>query len=443
MNAVPIRGSLVGQVIDGRFSLQVWLGGSDTSGTFLTELPGPGSQRAAIKLFSAPAQAEDRLSTWTEATSLSHVHLVRILHFGRAEIAGAPVVYVVTELAEEILAQIIPERPLAPDEAREMLVPVLDALSYLHAKNYVHAHLRPSNILVVENEVKLSADSIRLNDSLALELESSDLHNAPETATHPVSFAADIWSLGVTVVEALTQQLPVWDSASDADPVLPELPRPFATIARRCLRVDPTQRCTVSEIRRMLAGKPIQVSPPQPETPAELDAPIESPPRSSPARLPMIPLLVGFLLLVAIIVGLIVRSRNTDAAPPQKEVARQAPPAEPVVKPPSPPPATTASAKGEVLHRVVPDVSQSASNTIQGRVVVAVRVSVDSAGTVTNAEFATHGPSAYFARIAMESAHEWKFKPPEKNGHAVASSWLLRFEFKRNGTDATSVETIP
>src|SRR5579863_9303712 len=180
MNAVPIRGSLVGQVIDGRFSLIEWLGGSGTSGTFLTEISGAPAQKAAIKIFSTPAEAEDRLSTWTEAASLSHVNLVRILHFGRAEIDGAPVVYVVTEFAEEVLSQIIPERPLAPEEAREMLEPVLDALSYLHAKSYVHAHLRPSNILVVENEVKLSADSILADSSLALELESSDLHNAPE-----------------------------------------------------------------------------------------------------------------------------------------------------------------------------------------------------------------------------------------------------------------------
>ena len=40
MNPVPIRGSLVGQVIDGRFSLIEWVGGSGTSGVFLTEISG-------------------------------------------------------------------------------------------------------------------------------------------------------------------------------------------------------------------------------------------------------------------------------------------------------------------------------------------------------------------------------------------------------------------
>ena len=248
MNAVSIRGDWVGRVIDGRFSLLEWLGGSGTSSTFVTELDGPGSRRAGIKLFSAPAQAEDRLSTWTATASLSHVHLVRILHFGRAEVDGIPLVYVVTELAEEVLSQIIPERPLTSEEARQMLEPVLDALSYLHANGLVHGHLKPSNILVVENEVKLSADGAIASGKPALGFNSGDVHNAPETATEPVAPAADMWSLGVTVVEALTQQLPVWDSAGETDPVLPAtLPKPFDEIARKCL---PCRSCAPRHAER-------------------------------------------------------------------------------------------------------------------------------------------------------------------------------------------------
>ncbi len=208
MNAVSIRGDWVGKVIDGRFSLLEWLGGSGSCGTFLTELDGPGSQKATLKLFSVPAQAEDRISTWKATEELSHVHLVRVLHFGRAEVDQTPLIYVVTEFAEEVLSQIIPERALTADEAREMLGPVLDALSYVHAKGFVHGHLKPSNILVVENEVKLSADGLIAAGALPLGFTSSDVHNAPETATGPIEPSADIWSLGATIVEALTQESP-------------------------------------------------------------------------------------------------------------------------------------------------------------------------------------------------------------------------------------------
>lgn len=441
MNAVSIRGDWVGRVIDGRYSLLEWLGGSGTSNSFVTELDGPGSRKAVIKLFFAPEQAEDRLSTWTATTSLSHVHLVRILHFGRAEIDGTDLVFIVTELAEEVLSQIIPERALTSEEARQMLEPVLDALSYLHANGLVHGHLKPSNILVVENEVKLSADGAISSGKPALEFSDSDVHNAPETATKPVAPSADIWSLGVTIVEALTQQLPVWDSATDSAPLVPaSLPRPFDEIARKCLDVDPARRCTLSDVRVLLHGKPRPVLP---QAPAARQAPPSMAEESSPVRLPLVPLIVGFVLLAAIIIGFAMRSHKTETAPLQTETTQQAPSAEPASHAPAPPAATSGTAKGEVVNRVVPDVSRRASNTIQGTVTVAVRVAVDSTGAVTDAQFASHGPSDYFARIAMESARNWKFKAPMQNGQAVASNWLLRYKFRRDGVDVTPAESNP
>ena len=443
MNAVSIRGDWVGRVIDGRFLLLEWLGGSGTCGSFLTELDGPGSQKATLKLFSVPAQAEERLSTWKAIGELSHVHLVRIRHFGSAEVDGIGLVYVVTEFADEVLSQIIPERPLTVDEAREMLGAVLDALSYLHSKGYVHGHLRPSNVMVIENEVRLSADSLVAAGEPAFELESSDVHNAPETATGPMAPPADIWSLGVTTVEALTQQLPVWDSAGGVEPVVPaSLPKPFDGIAHACLRVDPLERCSLSDVRALLDGKPKPVllkSEPVTDPPRMISA--EGPP--SP-RVPLVPLIAGLVLLVAIIVGLAMRNHKTQTVPPlQSETTQQAPSAEPESKTPSPPLSTTESAKGEVLNRDVPEVSPRASDTIQGKVSVAVRVTVDPTGAVTDAEFASHGPSDYFARIAMESARKWTFKPPLTNGRAAASTWMLRFAFRRGGTDVTPVETNP
>ena len=446
MNAVSIRGDWVGRVIDGRFSLLAWLGGSGSSGTFLTEFDG---QKAAIRLMPVSAQAEDRLAAWKNAANLSSPHLARVLRFGRGEVDGAAVVYAVTELAEEALAQIIPERALTDAEAREMMGPVLDALAYLHANGFVHGHVNPSNILVVENEVKLSSDGLIVAGKPAPGLLGSDAHHAPETATGPVAPSADIWSLGMTVVEALTQQPPVWDAATNTEPLVPTtLPKPFAAIARECLRVDPAQRCSLSDIRSMLDGK-AKVS--AVNLPAAVHAPARIPETESRKKMPVVPLIVGAVLLIAIIIGFGVHSRKTQTAPVQTETTQQAPPAEPDTKPAAPQPqpsaptasSATGTSQGEVLNRVVPEVSRGASNTIHGKVGVAVRVHVDETGAVTNAEFATHGPSAYFARLAMDSARNWKFKPPLQNGKAVESTWLLHYAFRRDGTNVTPVEANP
>ena len=55
MNATAVRGDWVGRVIDGRFTLLQWLGGSERSSVFLTELPGDQPQKAVIKLIPADA----------------------------------------------------------------------------------------------------------------------------------------------------------------------------------------------------------------------------------------------------------------------------------------------------------------------------------------------------------------------------------------------------
>ena len=462
MNAVSIRGDWVGQIIDGKYPLLEWLGGSGTSAVFRTELPGEGSQKAALRLLLDSPQADDRFAGWSSAASLAHPHLLKVFHRGRAEVEDTRLVYLVTEFADEILSEIIPERPLSGEEAREMLNPVLDALGYLHSNGYIHGHLKPANVLVVENEIKLSSDGLIPSGKPSPELLTNDIYVAPEAASGAVAPPADVWALGITLVETLTQELPIWDAAGNDEPIVPgTLPAPFDAVARECLRRDPSRRCTLAQIRAVLAGnaRPSRVaavppSTPQPKAPEGLS---EKP--SLPSRMPFIPLVVGLVLLIAIIVGLTMHSRRTNTAPLQTETTQQAPPAEPDSKEsakqssqPAPVPAPTApapgsspssaivpgaSSSGDVVSRDVPDIPGRASNTIHGTVSVIVRVKVDANGNVSDAEFASHGPSAYFARMALDSARNWKFKAPQQNGRAMPSTWLLHYRFRRDGVEVT------
>ena len=38
----------------------------------------------------------------------------------------------------------------------------------------------------------------------------------------------------------------------------------------------------------------------------------------------------------------------------------------------------------------------------------------------------------------MEAAQQWKFAPPQVNGQAAPSAWILHFGFKRSGTEIDS-----
>ncbi|PYT48719.1 MAG: hypothetical protein DMG43_16720, partial [Acidobacteria bacterium] len=100
-------------------------------------------------------------------------------------------------------------------------------------------------------------------------------------------------------------------------------------------------------------------------------------------------------------------------------------------------------ARGEVLDQILPDVSEKARDTIHGTVRVTVRVHVDPAGSVSQAEPDAPGPSPYFADLALNAARRWQFTSPEINGHSVPSEWLIRFEFTPSDTKAFPTQTAP
>src|SRR2546426_1046707 len=136
------------QVVDGQFCLVQYLASSEHSAVFLTKYGDPKSQNAAIKLVPEDSKNSGfQLARWELASKLSHPNLVRLFHFGRCRLNSTRLLYVVMEYAEEDLSQVLPDRPLTGAEAREMLASALDALTYLHAKGFVHGRLKPANIM--------------------------------------------------------------------------------------------------------------------------------------------------------------------------------------------------------------------------------------------------------------------------------------------------------
>ena len=448
MSGISIGGDWVGRVIDGKFTLLRWLGGTERSGVFLAERENYQARRAALKLILADGvDASACLARWAAAKNLSDPHLICVIDAGQCVIDGTDLLYVVTEYADEVLAEVLPGRPLTPEEAKEMLEPMLGALSYLHGKGLVHGHLKPSNILAVHDELKLSADCL---DTAGRARETSSplsIYDAPEAGADPISPAADIWSLGIMLVEALTQHPPVWDRSTGREVVLPEsIPQPFVGIARECLRIDPARRCTLGDIKARLAPGESSLEQPAPKetetTPAAVGESvpaaalepveaIETEIGSGSLRLKVI--VAAVVVLIAVVVALWLRPHQTRPSSPVATAPHQVS----ALKPQGAP------VKGAVAHRVLPDVPESASATIEGHVRVRVRLQVDREGNVAKATFDYPGPSQYFARLAINAARQWKFKPAQADGQPVPSMWILHFQFAQTGLVVTPVEVSP
>ncbi len=457
MNTAVSRKDWVGRVIDGRFPLIEWLGSTDQAGVFRTELEEPQARRAVIRLVPADQEvSEERLREWAEAAALSHPHLMRIWDSGRAQVGGIDLLYVVTEYAEESLAEVIPERPLSAGEVRVMLPPVLDALSYLHAQGLVHGHIKPSNIMVVEDRLKLPVESVRRAGKFRGPGARPSGYDAPELDLSSLSPAADIWSLGITLVESLTQTPLRWDRSTKSEPVISsEISQPFADIARAALRYDPAKRASLQELRSLLMSEGSPQEPANEFDPVGPAAITEQTQMTGgdQSRHRMVVIGAGIILVLLVIAFFAMRSHKPERSSPS--VAQS--PASPAANAPAPavtpapanssaaPPSTPSgeTARGAVAQRIMPDVAASANRTIHGKVEVRVRLDVDANGAVSGARFDARGSSRYFAAKALEAAQKWTFKPALQNGRSVPSVWALRFDFRRGGPEVKAEEVSP
>jgi TonB family protein len=97
----------------------------------------------------------------------------------------------------------------------------------------------------------------------------------------------------------------------------------------------------------------------------------------------------------------------------------------------APAPAATAPPAGlpaEVVRTVLPEVPARAQRTITGRFSVRVNVDIDESGTVEEANFASRGPSRYFADLSLRAAQQWRFIPG-----AGQRRRTIEFTFARSG----------
>src|SRR5580658_4130161 len=275
------------RIVNGVYPLRRFLGRSNHSVVFLTECLARNVPQAAIKILPAtPARAEAQLAYWRRVATLSHPHLMRLLDTGRCQLGGHNFLFVVMDLAEQNLAQILPGRPLTPDEARDLLPPTLDALAYLHGQNLVQGGLKPTNFLVIDDRLKLASDTIRPVGERAASTAKTSVYDPPDTRNGGVSTAGDMWGLGITLVEALTQTAPAWSrESSDAVPLPPDLAPEFVDAVQGCLDRDPSRRPTIAELRTQFKLAPPATSLPAASPPVE-PTPTVSPPIASPPAVP-------------------------------------------------------------------------------------------------------------------------------------------------------------
>jgi len=481
-----------GQSVLGRYALGSYLGGTEHGSVFATEIVHARAQKVAIKLIpDGVVDAERQLACWKSVSQLVHANLLKILDYGKCELDGTGYLFVVTELAEEDLGDILPERALTAEETRGMIEPVIEALASVHQQGWVHTRVHPGNILAMGDQIKLSSDSLSPKDEMPGIMAKSEGFAAPEWGSVAATAAQDIWSLGASIVAALTQKPPVIREDGSLE-LGADIQEPLAGIAREALKAEAEKRISIAGIRAKLnpASAPA-VTAKEPEKLAQKQ-PEKTTPKVDPVRVPLSPVAsptmresrppvpvrrpetvqvvgqkksywmpIGAALVVVVLLFIVLRMYRpqSDAATTRPSstaapAARSAAPSvvassrEPVASSkrkssPEPTSRDAAATKGDVMDQVLPEVSGKARGTIHGRVRIVVRVRVNPAGSVDSAELDAPSSSKYFSEQAIKAAKKWQFTPPEVDGRSVESDWLLHFEITSTATNVTSKQVSP
>lgn len=232
----------------------------------------------AIKKLSAKLRGREALLALLRAEGgktalLRHPNVV-VLH-GVSDYGEEP--YLCMELlrGETMTALLAREGRLPIARVRELLLPVAEAVALAHQHNIEHYDLKPDNLFIDRQSGK---DLVKILDfgiskartgatsnSIIEESLGTPGYAAPEQLTPgacAIPGRSDVFSLGVTLYEALSGHLPFKVStllAAARPPTMlhrSDIPKPLSYLLQRMLHGDPSARPTMADVAAALAEAP-------------------------------------------------------------------------------------------------------------------------------------------------------------------------------------------
>jgi serine/threonine protein kinase len=245
-------------------------------------------QQVALKFLlpSALSQAELEARFAQEARAAAKIkseHVVRVIDVSVLD-NGAP--YIVMEYLEgtDLARQLARKGPLPVALAVAHVLQACEALAEAHTAGIVHRDLKLSNLFVAsypdgapcikildfgisKYNIPGSDPDLSMTDTAAV--MGSPLYMSPEQmrSTRNVDGRSDIWALGIILYELVAGRVPfdaqtmpllctmvLQDEPPPLGPRVPDLPKGFEAVVRRCLAKDRKERFqNVHELARALA----------------------------------------------------------------------------------------------------------------------------------------------------------------------------------------------
>ncbi|XP_073138416.1 CDPK-related protein kinase isoform X2 [Henckelia pumila] len=232
-------------------------------------------QKVAIKIIpkskmtAATAIEDVRMEVKTLRALTGHPNIVKFYE----AFEDVDNVYIVTELCEggDLLERLLSRGGKhSEDQAKSVLVQILNAVAFYHLQGVVHRDLKPENFLFSskdeDSELKVIdfglSTFVKLDQKLD-EIVGSAYYVGPEVLHRSYGREADLWSVGVLAYILLCGSRPFWARTESgifrevlkASPSFDENPWPFLSseskdFIKRLLDEDPRRRLTATQALR-------------------------------------------------------------------------------------------------------------------------------------------------------------------------------------------------
>ncbi|HWD51689.1 MAG TPA: serine/threonine-protein kinase, partial [Acidimicrobiales bacterium] len=253
------------EILSGKYQLGRLLGRGGMSDVYLAVDLDTGRQVAVKIVRSGDPDLARRLAQEARALEgFDHPGLVRLLDTG---VTGDQAYLVMEFVDGSNLAEILRRGRLTPELAAGLGASVAGALAYVHERGIVHRDVKPANILVTpDGQARLGDFGIaRLIDVSTLTLDGTTLgtaaYMAPEQLeNHQVGPSADIWSLGLVLLECLIGEQVYRGSPGEMMaqrlagpvPIRADLPVAWKVLLNGMLHDRPDQRLGAIEVADLL-----------------------------------------------------------------------------------------------------------------------------------------------------------------------------------------------
>lgn len=312
---------MIGKVLQNRYQILKVLSKGGFGHTYLAEDINLKKTRVVKKLQPAPTNLG--LSTLAKELFRREGDVLNMLEKGHPQIPQLfdrfeedQELYLVQEYIEgRTLAAELNQGLMSEDQVKQLLIDILNPLSFIHAQKIIHRDIKPDNLIRCQRDNKIylvdfgaakqiptSIFNLQNPNPYTISIGSPG-YTPKEQAEGRPTLASDIYALGIIAIQALTGSIPTQTDPRTSQIIWtkpPSVSDEFAAILNRMININATKRYqTASELLSAL-------------TPTKISYPPKKP--NSALLIPATILALG--LTCAIILGIYRHFTSKPASPP-------------------------------------------------------------------------------------------------------------------------------